>query len=171
MDHFWVNVLIIYININFCLDIASQNPGKFNLSQNDIEDRRNFLAQTREFIQRTKKSLQIDFDDLQVNSSSSNNKNRTNQKGTPVNIRVPDLISNQQQSKVTSRDTNGEYNRLNDHDESDYEVDTRGLTNYNNKPTVVNLQNQFNDNLRSHQSIQLQHEVNSFNFKILINNN
>lgn len=59
-----------------------------------------------------------------------------------INIRIPDLISN------TTNKLN-ENTRLNDNDESDYELDTRKMTNSNN-----------NSSSNKYVALQMQHEVN-----------
>lgn len=125
------------------IKIASKNPAKFNLSNNDIETRRQFITHTRDFVQKTKQNFNIDFEE---SIPSSLPKNTEPKKVTNINIRIPDLISN-----AANKSKN--YTRLNDkdEDESDYEIDTRKLTSSSRDSKPKHQQNQ-------QTTIQLQHE-------------
>ena len=91
------------------------------------------------FLKRTKKTYLIDLDEsgLATNTSQSAKKPQ-------INIKVPDLISN-----ATSR--SNDYKRLNERDESDYEIDTR--KDYSNNTNTFNLDRKQNF------SIQMQQDV------------
>jgi len=69
-----------------------------------------FISQTREFVQRTKQTYSIEFDETSSTIKAAN----TQPKKSNVNIKIPDLISN-----ATTRQTN--YHRLNDQENSDTE--------------------------------------------------
>lgn len=114
------------------INIASKNPAKFNLSDSDIENRRQFINTTREFVKKTKKTYSIELDDsnlVTVKKSAQSN----------VSIKVPDIISN-----ASAKSKN--YTKLENLD-SDDEIDTR-------KPTKYSSSNANNQN----HSIQMQHE-------------
>lgn len=99
------------------INIASKNPAKYNLTNNDIENRRNFIKQTRDFVQVTKKFYAIELDDSNLAASTKSNKPSTTQS---INIRIPDVISNS---------SNKGYFKLEDKDDSDDELDTRRTNN------------------------------------------
>lgn len=140
------------------INIASKNPAKFNLDHSEIENRRQFIAQTKEFVQKTKNNHGIHFDE----SSTSTATTKTTTNKTPqnaINIRIPDVISN-----FTSSSKSNTYVKLNNNDndfddqgnedDSDYEIDTRRLNSRNiNSNKNTNSTNNSNNN--SH-SIQMQ---------------
>ncbi len=149
------------------LDIAAKNPSKFNLTNSDIEDRRQFIQQTRDFVQvfilnkkflfytvqlkdfqfkkKTKKTYSVDLDDTNLLNTSSAKKSNNNTGN--INIRIPDIISN-----TNAKQKN--YSKLENDDDSDYELDTR-------KSNFAGQSSKSNSNNNS-QSVQMQHEVSYF---------
>jgi len=110
----------------------------------------------------------IDLDDAANTSASISNSKASqsqlkNNTLSNVNIRVPDIISNATRQ--------GDYSRLNDNDESDYEIDIARIRNQNVAKNAAN--NSFRkteDDSSNYHAVQMQHEVNK-SIKNLININ
>lgn len=141
------------LDLEETINIASQNPSKFSLTSGDIESRRQFLTQTKEFVSKTKQAYGIDFDDKKsgggqaANSSTVGSKkvnfnlNSSSGGGSgQINIRIPDIISNATGINRGSGGGGGQYTRLNDNDDSDYEIDTRKALGLNQSPQSQSLQ-------------------------------
>lgn len=100
----------------------------------------------------------IDLDESTNTSASISNRkpSQSQLKINPlsnVNIRVPDIISNATRQ--------GDYSRLNDNDESDYEIDIARIRNQNVAKNTANSSIRKNeDDSSNYRSIQMQHEVN-----------
>lgn len=106
------------------INIASKNPVKYNLTNNDIEERRRFIQQTREFVQETKKNYSIELDDPNLVSSASKSK-----QGRNAGNKVPEISY----SKPKESD---KYFKLDDN--SDDEINTR--RNYGAQKSNLQLQ-------------------------------
>lgn len=110
------------------INIASASPAKFNLTDNDIENRRQFIQQTREFVQKTKKIYSIELDDSNLLASgTTTTTNKSNQNSNNINIKIPDVISNAGKSS--------KYFKLEDHDDSNDKLDIRKGNSHGNSST------------------------------------
>ncbi|RNA41848.1 syntaxin-6 isoform X1 [Brachionus plicatilis] len=127
-------------DLNETIEIASKNPNKFNLTNYEIENRKQFIEQTRQFVQKIQQNYSIDFE-----KTSSANLAQTDK----INIRVPDLISNS--TKNYKENANFDID-----DESDYELDTRQPSR-NQKGVNFDL-SQKNEPSSRYVSVQMQHE-------------
>ncbi len=112
----------------------------------------------------TKELFNIDLDDVAnastniPNSKSSQSQLKTNPLSN-VNIRVPDIISNATRPS--------DYSRLNENDESDYEIDIARIRNQNSANNTTNSSFRKNDDdALNYRSLQMQHEVNKTIFKL-----
>jgi hypothetical protein len=101
---------------------------------------------------RTKKTYSVDLDDTNLLNTSSAKKSNNNTGN--INIRIPDIISN-----TNAKQKN--YSRLENDDDSDYELDTR-KSNYAGQSSKSNSNN-------NSQSVQMQHEVSYFQKMLHLN--
>lgn len=113
------------------ITIASKNPAKFNLTNADLESRRLFINQTREFVQKTKQTYNIEFDEtgstaLASKQASSNTRTKTT---SNVSIKIPDLISN---ATTSYANKSNNYQRLNEQENSDNESRSKSYSTSNN---------------------------------------
>ena len=118
------------------ISIAAQNPAKFNLSQADIESRRQFIAQTTEFVEKTKRANNIDLDVKSAEQTS---------KADSASVTFNDVKPSVATSGGTSK-----YTRLVDGDDPD--AGSKSANQFGSR------QNQDNSNNGSH-TLQMQHSV------------